>query len=197
MPRPPYGFDAVSHEKHHGWRSALFKLAAGSISVFLAWWTLGGLLGLMVGALVSVRFLGPALAPELVALGGELWRRLRGVAFAPVRGRFYQFKGHRIRVEDDELLKQRWIALQDLATALGSPIPRPALSRRWPEGLLQYPDGLYVLDEVALAWLAEQRDDRAGRLRLWVERDVWYPARGRGRQQTQKGAPGGAPPKPD
>ena len=52
----------------------------------------------------------------------------------------------------------------------------------------------YVLDDAALAWLGEQRDDRAGRLRLWVEREVWYPARGRKASYTQKGAPSGAPP---
>ena len=38
-------------------------------------------------------------APDLVALCITTWRAFRGLAFRPVQGRFYQFKGHRIRVE--------------------------------------------------------------------------------------------------
>lgn len=194
MSRRPFGFDAAAHERHHWWRSVLFKLSIGALIAGLLWWWVGGMAGLLLGVLVVMRALGQALAPDLVALGATSWRALRGLAFRPVQGRFYQFKGHRIRVEDDELLRQRWLALDDLATALGSPMPAVLLRRRWPQGLQARPDGLYVLDDVALAWLGEQRDDRAGRLRHWVEREVWYPARGRKASYTQKGAPAGAPP---
>lgn len=193
MPRQPFGFDAVSHERHHWWRSVLFKLvpslALGAVLVWLLGWATGGLLAV----LVTVRFVGQALAPDVVALIGWVWRALRGLAYRPVQGRFYQFKGHRIRVEDDAVLRQRWLAVDDLATALGAPIPLVLLRRRWPEGLHEQRDGVYVLDDVALAWLGEQRDARAGRLRHWVERDVWYPARGLRASYTQKGAPAGAP----
>lgn len=193
MSRRPFGFDARSHERHHWWRSVLFKLLPCGVVVALLVWLLGAPLGGMLGAVIAVRFLGQALAPDLMALVGTTWRNLRWLAFRPVQGRFYQFKGHRIRVEDDDLLRQRWIALDDLATALGAPLPAPALRRRWPDGVRQQRDGLYVLDDVAMAWLGERRDDRAGRLRLWVEREVWYPARGRKASYTQKGAPAGAP----
>ena len=194
MSRRPFGFDAAAHERHHWWRSVLFKLALGGVSVALAWWVVGGTAGIALGLLISLRALGQALAPDLMALIATMWRGLRSLAFRPVQGRFYQFKGHRIRVEDDDILRQRWLALDDLATALGSPMPAVSLRRRWPDGVRQQRDGIYVLDDVALAWLGEQRDDRAGRLRLWVEREVWYPARGRKASYTQKGAPAGAPP---
>jgi hypothetical protein len=186
MSRLPFGFDAASHE--------LLKLALGGVSVALVWWAVGGTAGLLMGLLIAMRALGQALAPDLMALIATLWRGLRALAFRPVQGRFYQFKGHRIRVEDDDLLRQRWLALDDLATALGAPMPAVSLRRRQPDGVRQQRDGVYVLDDVALAWLGEQRDDRAGRLRLWVEREVWYPARGRKASYTQKGAPAGAPP---
>ncbi|MFG6461523.1 hypothetical protein ACG04Q_08070 [Roseateles sp. DXS20W] len=195
MSRQPFGFDAAAHERHHWWRSVLFKLALGGVIAGLLWRWVGGMAGLLLGMLVVLRALGQALAPDLVALGATTWRALRGLAFSPVEGRFYQFKGHRVRIEDDELLRQRWLALDDLATALGSPMPAVSLRRRWPEGVRQQRDGVYVLDDVALAWLAEQRDERAGRLRHWVEREVWYPARGRRAGYTQNGAPAGAPPK--
>lgn len=195
MSRQPFGFDAAAHERHHWWRSVLFKLSIGGVIAGLLWWWVGGMPGLLLGILVVMRALGQALAPDLVALGATTWRALRGLAFRPVEGRFYQFKGHRIRVEDDELLRQRWLALDDLTTALGSPMPAVSLRRRWPEGVRQQRDGIYVLDDVALAWLGELRDDRAGRLRHWVEREVWYPARGRKAGHLQQGAPAGAPPK--
>lgn len=193
MSRQPFGFDAAAHERHHWWRSVLFKLSIGAVIAGLLWWWVGGAMGALLGLLIVLRALGQALAPDLVALGATTWRALRGLAFRPVQGRFYQFKGHRIRVEDDELLCQRWLALDDLATALGSPMPAVSLRRRWPDGVRQQRDSVYVRDDVALAWLGEQRDDRAGRLRHWVEREVWYPARGRKAGHLQQGAPAGAP----
>ncbi|MFG6431049.1 hypothetical protein [Roseateles sp. LYH14W] len=184
-PRKPAGFNAASHERHHWWRSLLLKLALGGVSVAVLWWVIGGIAGLLLGLLIAARALGPALAPDLLALAGTAWRGLRHLAFRSVEGRYYQFKGHRIRVEDDELLPRRWLALQDLSTALGAPIPAAVLERRGPEALFEQRDGLYVRDEVVLMWLREQRDDRAGRLAHWIEREVWLPARGRkGNYQT-------------
>lgn len=170
MARRPFGFDAAAHERHHWWRSLLFKLSLGAGIAALLWWWVGGTAGLLVGLLVVLRGLGQALAPDVVALGATLWRGLRALAFRRVQGRFYQFKGHRIRVEEDGTLRQRWLALDDLATALGAPMPAASLRRRWPQGLADRRDGIYVLDEAVLAWLATQRSDRAGRLRHWVER---------------------------
>ncbi|RZJ10743.1 MAG: hypothetical protein EOP39_07915 [Rubrivivax sp.] len=197
MPRSPFGFDAASHERHHWWRSLLFKLVfAGGIAALL-WWWVGGAVGAVMGLLITMRAFAQALAPDLVALAGTSWRAMRGLAFRPVQGRFYQFKGHRIRVEDDDILRQRWIALDDLATALGAPMPAAVLRRRDPQSVRQLRDGLYVLDDAALGWLGEQRTlERAGRLRLWVEREVWYPTRGREASYKAKGAPQGAPQDP-
>lgn len=196
MRRAPFGFDARSHERHHGWRAALLKLSIAGAVVATIWAILRSWESVLLGSLISLRFLGPALAPELVELVASLWHGLRGLAYREAQGRFYQFKGHRIRVEDDELLPRRWLALADLATALGQPLPVPVLRRRWPEGLCERADGVYLLDDVALAWLGEQRDARAGRLRQWVERDVWHPARGLRASYAApdgKGAPAGAP----
>ena len=186
--RKPLGFDAAAHERHHGWRSLLLRLAVcGGVTAFL-WWSSG-----WAGLLVSLMLWAHVFAADLAALGGWAWRGLRRAAFLPVQGRFHQFKGYRIRVLDDELLSQRWLALDDLGAALGAPVPASSLRRRWPEALHDERDGLYVLDDAVLAWLRERRDERAGRLALWLEREVWYPARGR-KAGTQKGAPPGAPP---
>jgi len=191
VPRPGAGFDAEDHEKHHWWRSLLFRFVICGAVTALLWWV-GGLTGLLVTLMLWAR----AFSGDLVALGETLGRALKALAFQPVQGRFYQFKGHRIRVLDDDVEKQRWLALEDLSTALGAPMPAASLRRRRPGSLREERDGVYVLDEAALTWLREQRSDRAGRLGHWVEREVWYPARGRKASYTQrkeKGAPAGAP----
>ncbi|MGM9479825.1 hypothetical protein ACS5PN_01370 [Roseateles sp. NT4] len=181
MSREPLGFDAVSHEKHHWWRSLLFKLVVCGAATALLWWASG-----WAGLLVALMLWGRAFASDLFALGETLGRHLKALAFRPVQGRFYAFKGHRIRVLDDELLPQRWIALEDLATALGAPLPAAVLRRRQPEALRELRDGSYALDEFVMAWLRDQRNDRAVRLAHWVEREVWFPARGRKASYAQK-----------
>lgn len=189
MSREPLGFDAVAHERRHWWRSLLLRLAVCGGVTWLLWWASG-----WIGLIVSLMLWGRAFAGDLLALGETGWRGLRQLAFRPVQGHFYEFKGHRVRVLDDDLLPQRWIALDDLARALGAPIPASVVGRRRPGALRDLPDGCYVLDETALTWLRQRRnDDRAGRLALWVEREVWYPVRGRKAGFTQKGAPTGAP----
>jgi hypothetical protein len=185
VPRDQLGFNAAAHERHHWWRSLLFRLAICSAASGLLWWV-GGWAGLLSTLLLWAR----AFASDLMALGETAWRGLRQLAFKPVQGRFYQFKGHRMRVRDDEIERRRWIALDDLAAALGAAPPAAVIRRRQPDALCEEKDGLYVLDEAALAWLREQRGDRAGRLAQWVEREVWYPARGRKASYAQKGASG-------
>lgn len=152
------------------------------------WWLTG-----WVGLLVSLMLWAHVMAGDQMALLATVWRAARGLAFRPVAGHFYQFKGHHIRVVDDEVEAQRWLALDDLATALGARVPASRLRLRWPQGLRELPDGIYLLDDAALAWLSEQRNDDAGRLRHWVEREVWYPARGRKASYKAKGAPQGTP----
>lgn len=174
MPRPGAGFDAKDHEKHHWWRSLLLRfVVCTAVTAFL--WRVGGWAGLLVTLMLWAR----VFAGDLYDFGESLGRGLKAQAFRPVQGCFYQFKGHPIRVLDDDIERQRWIALADLATALGSAMPAASIRRRQPEALRETDDGVYVLDAAAMAWLREQRDDRAGRLALWVEREVWYPARGR------------------
>jgi hypothetical protein len=188
MSREPLGFDAASHEKHHWWRSLLAKLAFCGAVTALLWWA-SGWFGLLVALMLWAR----AFASDLVGLVEVMGRQLKALAFRPVQGRYYAFKGQRIRVLDDELLPQRWVALDDLAKALEAPMPAAVLRRRQPQAVQERRDGGYVLDDVALAWLREQRGERAGRLAHWLEREVWYPARGRQASYKTKGAPTGAP----
>lgn len=75
-------------------------------------------------------------------------------------------------------------------------MPAAVFRRRQPLSLRELPDGTYLLDEAALAWLRAQRSERAGRLALWVEREVGYPARGRKAGCTQKGVSGTRPDTP-
>ncbi|RZL35247.1 MAG: hypothetical protein EOP35_15025 [Rubrivivax sp.] len=178
--RRSFGFNAAAHERHHWWRSLALRWGVCGLLTSVMWLG-GGWLGVggMLGLLLSLRLWAQVLAADIMALGSWLWHLVRRQAFKPVEGRFYQFKGHRIRVEDDALLPLRWLSLDDLAMALGAPISAGVLERRAPEALFEQRHGLYVRDDIVLTWLREQRSDRAGRLALWVEREVWYPARGR------------------
>jgi hypothetical protein len=185
----PHGFDAVSHERHHGWRSLLFKLAVCSALTALGWWG-----SQWVGLLISVMAWAHVFAEDVLALIGWVFGLLRWRAHAAVEGRFYQFKGHRIRVLEDSIQPQRWVAVDDLCRALGAPLPAQALGRQHADALWTARDGLYLLDDVALVWLRGQRSERAGRLAHWLEREVWFPARGRKASRLKKkGAPDGAP----
>lgn len=159
----------------------------------LSWWW-DDWSGLLISLMLWARVCGSG----LIDLGEVVWLNLRQLAFKPVQGRFYEFKGHRIRVLDDELLPQRWIALDDLAKALEQPPSAVAFRRRNPKAVSDERDGVYVLDDLVLAWLREQRGDRAGRLALWIEREVWYPARGRrASYEERKRAPGQPPDAPE
>ncbi len=181
MPQRGAGFDAEDHEKHHWWRSLLLRFVVCLAVSLPLWWFTG-----WTGTLVTLMLWAKVFAGDLYTLGEIIGRALKQLALRPVQGRFYQFKGHPVRVLDDDIERQRWIALADLATALGAAMPAASIRRRRLDALREERDGVYVLDEVALAWLREQRSDRAGRLAHWVEREVWYPARGRKASYAQK-----------
>jgi len=169
-----FKFDAVRHERRHPWASLALRLAV----CLLLSWGIGRLLGVF-GLLISLPLWGRAFAPELLEMGSWAYRSLRGLALRDVSGRYYVFKGHSLRVLEDELEPRRWLLLDDLARALDEPISASALRLRHPEGLRQFGSQLYLSDDAALAHLAERHSPRSARLRLWVEREVWFPARGR------------------
>lgn len=152
----------------------LLKLAVGAASVALCWWGSG-----WMGGLVSLAFLGRLFARDLVDLGGFVLHQLRARAMAPVQGRFYAFKGHRVEVVDDDVDRVRWLAVDHLAAALGEPISERALSLRHAAGLRRVGTRLFLRDEEALAYLGERQAERALALRHWLRREVWHPARGR------------------
>lgn len=184
----PFGFDGVAHERHHGWRSFLFRLLICSAVTGLGWWCSG-----WVALLVSLMLWARVFAPDLLTLASSLLRGLRWVAHRPVEGRLFMFKGQRIRVLEDETAPQRWLAVDDLSRALGQPVAVRGLVHLRDDAPHQARDGVYVLDEVALQWLRQRRDERAGRLAWWLEREVWYPARGRSAGLMQAGPCADAP----
>lgn len=172
--RARYGFNAVDHEKYFKWRTLLAKLlfSAAATYVFMK---LGGWVGVFMGVVL----LGYVTGTELRAGVTWLGQAARAWGYRPVQGQFYAFRGQRMRVMEDEVERCRWLAVPDLQAALEEPIAVPTLQRRFPEGLKQAPDGWYLRDQEAMAYLGERQTERAGPLRHWVERTVWYPARGR------------------
>ncbi len=167
-----FGFDAVKHERRHVWyaRAARLLICVGLCGVALRLLgALGMLMALPVFAIVYAR--------SLLELPGSVRRRMRARALRPVSGRFYEFKGRSMRVLDDEVERMRWLLVDDLAKALDEKLKISALKQRHAEGLRELPDGLYISDEAALAYLSARQTERSARLRVWVEQEVWYPAR--------------------
>jgi len=132
----------------------------------------------VIGLLLTLPFWAHAFAPDLVALAGLVRRGARQWLWRAESGQHYAFKGQPLRVLDDELERRRWIHVGDLALALEEPISLSGLRLRHAAGLQELGDGAYLSDEAALAYLAERRAERAVLLRRWVEREVWFPARG-------------------
>ena len=78
-----------------------------------------------------------------------------------------------------------WVAgvhLEDLGRALGERPREITLRSLDAEALCEFRKQLYVKDEVLRRYLAARSSDRAARLRVWVERTIWHPARQRRRR---------------
>ncbi len=170
-----FGFDAVKHERRQAWyaRAARLLVCVGVCALALR------LLG-PLGLFMALPVFAVVYARSLLELPGALRRRMRARAWRSVSGRFYEFKGLSMRVVDDEVEHMRWLLVDDLAKALGEKLKIGALKLGHAQGLRELPEGgLYISDEAALAYLAGRQTERSARLRVWVEQEVWYPARHR------------------
>lgn len=176
--RSPFGFDAERHERWHPWASLAARLAL----CLLVTWALARFLP-GYGALFAIPLWARAFVEELMAVGSWLWRLPARLATHEQQGRYYAFKGIPIRVEEDlNGVAQRWIHLEDLGRALGERPREITLRSLDAEALCEFQKQLYVKDEVLLRYLAARSSDRAARLRVWVERTIWHPARQRQRR---------------
>ena len=136
------------------------------------------------------RWLGPApmvatlplfgilLARPLVDLASALRHGMKRAQLAAVEGRHYAFRGRRVEVVEDAD-RRRWVRLADVRAIVGFTASDGALAITYPNGLrrLGRAAEAHVSEDALLAHLLKERSPEAARLRVWVEREIVFPAR--------------------
>ena len=165
-------------QPEHGVTKPLLEiLLRGGACAALAW----GLrhLGLPLVVLLGIGALaGILLARPLIDLAIEIYQAMRRANWREVEGRHYAFKGRTVHVVQDADY-QRWVRLADIRAIAGFTASDAALQVTYPTGWrrLGRPPLPHLSDEALLAHIAKERSPEAMRLRLWVEREIVFPAR--------------------
>ena len=126
----------------------------------------------------TLALFGILLARPLLDLAGELRDGMKQVQLAPVQGRHYAFRGRAVGVVDDAD-RRRWVRLADVRAIVGFTASDGALAIAYPDGVrrLGRPPEPHISEEALLAHLLKERAPEAARLRVWVEREIVFPAR--------------------
>jgi len=152
-------------------------LVRGALCAALAW----GLhrLGFPIAVLLWIGALaGIVLARPLIDLAIGIYQAMRRANWRELEGRHYAFKGRTVHVIQDAD-HQRWVRLADIRTILGFTASDAALQVTYPAGwrMLGRPPLPHLSDEALLVHIAKERTPEAVRLRLWIEREIVFPAR--------------------
>ena len=152
-------------------------------------WTVWRSFGL-ASMVPTLALFGILLARPLLDLAGALRDGMKQAQLADIEGRHYAFRGRTIHVVDDPD-RRRWMRLADIRAIVGFTASDGALAISYPGGVrrlgrLAQP---HIGEEALLAHLAKERAPDAARLRVWVEREIVFPAR-RERERLGIGSPG-------
>ena len=151
----------------------LLRTAGCALLFWWIWRTFG-----LASAMPVVALFGVALARPLIDLAEALGWQMRRAHWRDVEGRHYAYRGRTVGVvEDDE--HRHWLRLADVRAIVGFTASDGSLAVSYPERVcaLGRPATPHVRDDALLAHLAKERSPEAARLRLWVEREVAFPAR--------------------
>jgi len=151
-------------------------LLRAGLCAALAWglWRLG----FGTGVLLVAALAGLLLATPLLDLAIAIWQAMRRANWRELEGRHYAFKGRTVRVVED-VDHQRWVRLADIRAIVGFTASDAALQVTYPAGWrrLGRPPLPHLSDEALLAHIAKERTPEAVRLKLWIEREIVFPAR--------------------
>jgi hypothetical protein len=155
-------------------RLALCALAIGLVSLWAGLWafTLAGPFAIVI-------------AKPLLDVAGELRHAYRRAHWRHEEGRHFVYRGQPVRVVVDAD-HRRWIRLADVRAITGFSASEGALKLTYPNGCRRFgrPAEPHLSDEALLAHLEKDRSPVATKLRLWVEREIAFPAR---RQRERHG----------
>ena len=126
----------------------------------------------------TLALFGILLARPLLDLAGALRDGMKQAQLAAVEGRHYAFRGSAVQVLDDAD-RRRWVRLADVRAIVGFTASDGALGSAYPGGGPRRgrPAEAHVSEEALLAHLLKERAPEAARLRVWVEREIVFPAR--------------------
>jgi hypothetical protein len=126
----------------------------------------------------TLALFGIALARPLIDVAGALRDGMKQVQLAAVEGRHYAFRGRAVQVREDAD-RRRWVRLADVRAIVGFTASDGALAIAYPDGVrrLGRPAQSHIGEEALLAHLLKERAPEAARLRVWIEREIVFPAR--------------------
>jgi hypothetical protein len=157
---------------------AIFNVVVrGGACAALAWWLHRA--GFPLTVLLSIGAVaGIVLARPLLDLAIEIYQAMRRANWRELEGRHYAFKGRTVHVVVDAD-HQRWIRLADIRAIAGFTASDAALQVTYLAGwrLLGRPAVAHLSDEALLVHIAKERTPEAVRLRIWIEREIVFPAR--------------------
>ena len=126
----------------------------------------------------TLALFGILLARPLLDLAGALRDGMKHAQLSAVEGRHYAFRGRAVQVLDDAD-RRRWVRLADVRAIIGFTANDGALAIAYPDGVRQLgrPAEAHISEEALVAHLRKERAPEAVRLRVWVEREIVFPAR--------------------
>ena len=150
-----------------------WRLALCAAVSWLVWRWLG-----LVAFVVTAPLYGVLLARPLIDLMSDMRHQTRALVWRPLEGRHYVFHGTPVQVIEDEM-HRRWVRTSDVRRIVGPGASDAALARLYPDGWQTFgsPPRPHLSDEALLLHLDKGSTAVAGKFRLWVEREIAYPAR--------------------
>ncbi|HZF81145.1 MAG TPA: hypothetical protein VEZ89_15295 [Rubrivivax sp.] len=163
-------------------------IAALLIAGFIAYmgWILFASAGLAIGVLVSSPIIAFAVASPLRDLVGGTVASIRAVAYRDLEGRHFEYKGRSIDVRED-LTGARWVKLDDVRKVIAHLPNVRTLMKLLPDdvGYLESPRVVRVSAKGLDRYLSRNEAQAAIRFRVWLQREVVFPADPARRQPLQ------------
>lgn len=161
------------------------RLLACSAATYLAWRAIG-----LVGVVVCAPLFAVALARPILDLFGGSFRLTRALAWRDVDGRHFEHRGKAIDIVEDPA-QQPWLRLSHVRRIITGLPSDQALARLYPQGVqaLEASAPLRIRAEALAQYLEKATDPASLKFRLWLEREVAFPAR----QRRQRGPPSRLP----
>jgi hypothetical protein len=128
------------------------------------------------GFVFASPLLAIAVARPVMNLVANIRQKIREDVWLPEHGHYFNFKGHAIRVAEDDS-HARWVCLADVRKVMDLQTTEHVLAltykHRYQE--LGTPAHGYLRDDALMEHLARSQNDMTLRFRTWVERNVANP----------------------